>query len=236
MNGSRPTPHTFERLDRELSHLHYLLMAMGDLVNRQLKDATQAFATQNLTLAREVMTRDAEVDELELRADNEILQLFALNAPLGSDLREILMYAKSVSEMERLGNEAGLIASVPVEIPGTCESPLSVEWTEVIQPLSDAALARYGAAFRIFSVMDQKAALDFVKGQRMMDESFQAALRELMALIQKEVTDVKLAMSLALVAKSLERITRHAANLAQYALFEMNGVDYRHPSCQSRPD
>ncbi len=37
-------------------------------------------------------------------------------------------------------------------------------------------------------------------------------------------------MSLILVAKSLERVTRHAGNLTQYALFEMQGVDYRHPS------
>jgi len=157
-------------MDRELSHLHYLIMAMGDLVNRQIKDALQAFTTQDLTLARTVMSRDGEVDNLENQADNEILQLFALNSPLGSDLRETIMYAKSVSELEKLGNEAIVIARVPLEIIGTSESPLSVEWSEVIQQLGDAALARYGAAFRIFSVMDKNAALDFVKGQQMMDD------------------------------------------------------------------
>ena len=140
------------------------------------------------------------------------------------------MYAKSVSELEKLGNEAIVIARVPLEILGASESPLSVEWSEVIQQLGDAALARYGAAFRIFSVMDKNAARDFVKGQQMMDDSFQAALRELLGLIRKEVTDVDLAMSLILIAKSLERVTRHAGNLTQYALFEMQGVDYRHPS------
>lgn len=236
MNSSRPTPHTFERMDRELSHLHYLIMAMGDLVNRQIKDALQAFTTQDLTLARTVMSRDGEVDNLENQADNEILQLFALNSPLGSDLRETIMYAKSVSELEKLGNEAIVIARVPLEIMGTSESPLSVEWSEVIQQLGDAALARYGAAFRIFSVMDKNAALDFVKGQQMMDDSFQSALRELLGLIRKEVTIVDLAMSLILVAKSLERITRHAGNLTQYALFEMQGVDYRQKSGPSHRD
>jgi len=236
MNSSRPTPHTFERMDRELSHLHYLIMAMGDLVNRQIKDALQAFATQDLTLARTVMSRDSEVDKLENRADNEILQLFALNSPLGSDLREIIMYAKSVSELEKLGNEAIVIARVPLEIMGASEYPLSVEWSEVIQQLGDAALARYAAAFRIFSVMDKNAALDFVKGQQMMDDSFQSALRGLLGLIRKEVTVVDLAMSLILVAKSLERITRHAGNLTQYALFEMQGVDYRQKTGPSHRD
>jgi len=85
-------------------------------------------------------------------------------------------------------------------------------------------------------VMDKNAALDFVKGQQMMDDSFQSALRGLLGLIRKEVTVVDLAMSLILVAKSLERITRHAGNLTQYALFEMQGVDYRQKTGPSHRD
>jgi phosphate transport system protein len=214
-------------MDRELAHLHYLMLAMADLVDRQIKDALQAFVTQDLTLASSVMTRDREVDDFEIQADSEILHLLTRNSPLASDLREVIMYAKSVSELEKLGNEAVAIAGVPTEILEERDHPLSDPWKDVILQLGDATLARYGAALRIFSVMNLDGALDFIKGRQAMDDYFQSALRELTALIRNEVNDVSLAMGLMLVAKSLERITRHALNLTQYSLSEMKGVDYR---------
>ncbi|MFM8444217.1 MAG: PhoU domain-containing protein [Methylococcus sp.] len=58
------TPHTYKRLDGEFAHLRLLMTTMGHEVHRQFKDALTAFKTGDSALAREVMLRDNQVDQL----------------------------------------------------------------------------------------------------------------------------------------------------------------------------
>ena len=60
-----------------------------------------------------------------------------------------------------------------------------------------------------------------------MDGEFQSELQRLMTCIMEESIDIGLAVNLVLVAKSLDRITHHALNLAEYAMFEREGIDLR---------
>jgi phosphate transport system protein len=60
-----------------------------------------------------------------------------------------------------------------------------------------------------------------------MDGEFQSELRRLINYIMTDTINIGMAVGMVLVAKSLERITHHAQNLAEYALFEVKGVDIR---------
>jgi phosphate transport system protein len=96
-----------------------------------------------------------------------------------------------------------------------------------IDRIGEMALSNYLSAVELFEAWDETKALRVIEGHRQMDGEFQSELQRLMSSIKANTIDIGLAVSLALVAKALERITHHAQNLAEYAMFEREGVDLR---------
>ena len=219
--------HTFKRFDGELSHLQGLVLEMGDLVHRQIEDALTAFKTQNLELAQTVMGRDIHIDHLEVEADAEIINIIARHCPVGSDLRVVIAVSKSVSDLEKIGDEAVRIASLLMQLNGSLGGTLNPDLIADIDRIGGMALANYSSALELFEEWDEAKALRVIEGHRQMDGEFQSELQRLMTCIMEESIDIGLAVNLVLVAKSLDRITHHALNLAEYAMFEIEGIDLR---------
>lgn len=63
--------------------------------------------------------------------------------------------------------------------------------------------------------------------QTLVGRDIQSELQHLMTCIMEESIDIGLAVNRVLVAKSLDRITHHALNLAEYAMFEIEAIDLR---------
>lgn len=219
--------HTFKRFDGELSHLHYIVLEMGDLVHQQLSDALEAFKQQNLELAGKVMGYDHDVDRMEVSADAEIINILARYCPVGSDLRVVITVSKSVSDLEKIGDEAVRIASLLTQINHEGHGTLTADLISEIDRIGNMALSHFRAAVELFDQWDETKAHRVIEGHRQMDGEFQRELQRLMTYILEETINISLAVNLVLVAKSLDRITHHALNLAEYALFEVKGVDVR---------
>lgn len=219
--------HTFKRYDGELSSLHLMVSEMGVLVLDQLVAALDAFARQDAGAARRVMDDDIHIDRLEVFGDEEIIRVISRNAPMASDLRLVITVSKSISDLEKIGDEAVRIAGILLDIKkaahGTMSSDLALELKEVGQ----LALDNLRAALALFDVWNEEQALSVIEGHRQMDSQFQRELQRAMTCIMEDKMELGLAVSFVLVAKSLDRITHHALNLAEYALFEKKGIDLR---------
>ena len=219
--------HTIKRYDGELAHLHLLVLEMGGLVLSQLNDALTAFKTQNTCLAQHIVSRDAAVDNLEVKADQEIIHIIARRCPVASDLRVVITVSKSVSDLEKIGDEAVRIAGLLDDLVGRDKMSLDPRITREIDRIGALAIGNFQSALELFDVWDEAKALRVVDGHRQMNNEFQAELQRLMSYIMEETLEIGRAVRLVLVVKSLDRIAHHAQNLAEYVLFEMNGVDLR---------
>ncbi len=219
--------HTFKRFDGELSHLHVLVLEMGRFVNTQLTDALLAFKNRNLELAQEVIDRDIHIDNLEVDADAEILKVIARHCPVGSDLRVVIAVSKCVSDLEKIGDEAVRIASLMAQMTVGSAGHLTPELIVDIDHIGNMALSNYQSAIELFDVWDEAKAHRVIDGHRQMDGEFQSELQRLMTYLMEETIEMGLAVNLVLVAKSLDRITHHALNLSEYAMFEIKGIDVR---------
>lgn len=219
--------HIFERFDGELMHLHDVVLAMGERVLQQLKDALSAFQSRDLPLADRVRHGDIDIDRMEAAADEDILELIARRCPLGPDLRVVITVSKSVSDLEKIGDEAVRIVSLMDQIARDAEGAIPTPVQSEMERLGSMALNRLQNAIELFAVWDETKALEVIDGHREMDGEFQSELRRLIQYIMTDTIDMGMAVGLVLVAKSLERITHHAQNLAEYALFEVKGVDLR---------
>jgi phosphate transport system protein len=219
--------HTYKRFDGELENLSYLTLEMGGLVINQLHDALIAFKNRDHALAQKVIATDAEVDRLEVDADAQIVTLISKHCPVSADLRMVIAVSKSVSDLERIGDEAVRIAALVIDLFGSERRELNPQMTREVNRMGEMALTSLRHAVEVFDVWDEDKAIQVIDAHRVMEEEFQSDLRHLMTFVLEDTRTIGNAISVVLVIKSLERIGHHAQNLAEYVIFLVQGEDIR---------
>ena len=225
--------HIHKRYDGELKHLHYLTLEMGEMVIAQLRDALQAFKDRDIPLAHKIVSRDDEVDRMEVKTDEEINKLIARRCPVSADLRMVIAVSKSVSDLERIGDEAVRIAGLVIELFDHGASDSSVQMLRDVHRMGEMALDSLQNAVGLFDVWDDEMACRIIQSHREMEDEFQSDLRRLITYIMEDSRNIGHAISAALVIKALERIGHHAQNLAEYVVFQLQGVDIRNQQPQA---
>ena len=225
--------HIFKRFDQELADLNGIVHRMGGLVEDQIAKAMTALREGDVEAARHVVVRDHVVNFLDVQADEQIVNLLALRQPVGKDLRMILSLGKTVTDLERIGDEAERIARMAIDIHGSDTSPpdpllfsdafrMSTLATRMLHDVLDA-LAR----------LDVDKAIEVARGDTELDHEFQAALRRLSTYIMEDARNVGHIINVTFIVKSLERIGDHSKNIAEYVVFLVKGKDVRHVSPES---
>jgi len=79
----------------ELDALKQTLLAMGGLVEDQIRRVMQALLERDSDLAQEVIDRDRQVNAYDVEIDEKCVELLALHQPTAGDLRFITMAEKA---------------------------------------------------------------------------------------------------------------------------------------------
>lgn len=220
--------HTVQRFDGEMSNLLMLTIEMGGLVLNQVQRALEALAEEDADIAREVIIRDQEVNELELRADEQIVTLIARRAPVARDLRGIMAMSKAICDLERVGDEASKIASAVITIYDSEHSNPSYQLMRDVQNMGKLASRMLRQALEAFDELDLKKAETLTNEHYELGAEFQAGLRRLMTFIMEDSRNIGHAVNAVVITKALERIGEHSTNLAEYVIYILKGIDIRH--------
>src|SRR5262249_51204702 len=131
---------------------------------------------------------------------------------------------KIVGDIERIGDNGVNIARRSLEIMNEPE----------LKPVIDVPVAA-AAAQRIlkesldaFVNGDAQLAKRVIEGDRYIDDVCEQMLRELLTYMLEDPTTIKRALRLIFVARNLERVGDHAANIAEMVIFLVEGQDVRH--------
>src|SRR5512145_3381860 len=100
----------------ELEALKQTLLAMGGLVEDQIRRVMTALLERDDDLAREVIDRDRQVNAYDVEIDEKCVELLALHQPTAVDLRFITTAMKIVTDLERIGDQAVNIAQRAIEL------------------------------------------------------------------------------------------------------------------------
>src|SRR5687768_10602378 len=98
--------HISRQFNEELEEIRNHVMAMGGLVEQQTLDAIQALVDGDSQLGQRVVEDDHKVNEMELMVDEECNRILARRQPAASDLRLIFTIIKTITDLERIGDEA----------------------------------------------------------------------------------------------------------------------------------
>ncbi|MEZ5729296.1 MAG: phosphate signaling complex protein PhoU [Burkholderiaceae bacterium] len=187
-----------------------------------------ALAQARLSLAHEVIRREATVDRLELRLDDDVWWEVGRRNPVARDLRAVMAFSKAVADLERIGDEAARIAHVAVDIYGSDRARPDPALLRDVATMGHLAVGMLREAVRLFDSLDAPEARKVLERNTDLDAEFRSSLRRLSTFVLEDARNIGHAVNAVVVLKSLERIGEHARGLAQYVIYLVRGEDVRH--------
>jgi phosphate transport system protein len=199
---------------------------MGGLVEQQIMRAMEVLAYGDLTLADQVIADDHRVNALEVGIDDDCTHIIAKRQPTASDLRMVMAVVKTITDLERIGDEAQKIARMAKQLhqSGTRMSNQLAD----IRYACNIALDMLKTSLDAFARLDVSGAAKVVRQDEEVDERFRAILRQLMTFMMEDPRTISASIDILFIAKAIERIGDHAKNMSEYVVYLVKGKDVRH--------
>ena len=219
--------HASKQYDLDLDSIRSRVLQMGGLVESQIRRALDALGTGDRTLIDEVIADDHRVNAMEVALDGDCSQVIVRRQPAANDLRMILAITKTVTDLERMGDEAQKIARMARSIHergSTQPPPHSVD----VRHAAEVALSMLRRALDAFARLDVAAAAEVIRDDAAIDSEFRSVLRQLITFMMEDPRTISTALEIIWIAKAIERIGDHAKNMAEYVIYIVKGTDIRH--------
>jgi phosphate transport system protein len=219
------TEHTAKQFDLDLEDIRSRVMQMGGLVEQQVVRAMEGLASGDLTLIEQTIDNDKRINQLEIELDEACTHIIARRQPAASDLRMVMMVIKTITDLERIGDEAKKIAKKARSLhTDDLRAAPGIEMRHV----SDIAVGMLRQALDAFARLDMVAAAQVVRQDKEVDSEFKSIMRQLITFMMEDPRTISRSLDLLFIAKSIERIGDHAKNLAEYVVYMAKGRDVRH--------
>jgi phosphate transport system protein len=222
------TEHTYKQYDAELEAVRAKVLQMGGLVEQQIINALESLISVNPKLAKEVMEADHRVNALEVQVDEDCSHIIARRQPAASDLRMIMMVVKTITDLERIGDEATKIARVAQKIYES-DRMFKPRFNE-IKTMVTLVREMLRTALDAFARLDVTRTVEVARQDEQVDEQFRAAMRQLITFMLEDPRTISMSLEVLFVAKAIERIGDHSKNIAEYVVYMVKGKDVRHTS------
>ena len=225
MQTSDVTDHISRRFNADLEELRHQVMTMGGLVETQLASAITAIVTGDSELGLQVARDDYKVNRIEVAIDEECSRLLATRSPAASDLRLIVAIIKTITDLERIGDEAEKIGFLASKL-AAMDRP-SDSYRE-LKSLGYHVMHMTRNAMNAYVRLDVNAAVAVVEEDEEVDQEYETIVRQGITFMMEDPRSIKRVMNVMWVARSLERIGDHAKNICEYVIYMVEGRDVRH--------
>lgn len=225
-----PSEHIYKQFDADMEAVRARVLEMGGMVEEQVTQAVEALITGNTKLAETVIDQDHRVNALEVAADEACTQIIALRQPTASDLRMILTIIKTITDLERVGDEAAKIARFAIKVYDN-DRIVTPRYNE-IKYMAGMATKMLRESLDAFARLDVSGAAGVARQDMEVDEEFHLITRHLITFMMEDPRTISTFIDLLFVVKAIERIGDHAKNMSEYVVFMVKGKDVRHTTIE----
>ncbi|HXK72734.1 MAG TPA: phosphate signaling complex protein PhoU [Clostridia bacterium] len=207
------------KFDMQLEELNNSLIGMGAMCETAIASAVKALLENDLTLAKKVMESVKDINQAEKDIEAMCLKLILQQQPVAKDLRQISSILKMITDMDRIGVQAGDIAEI-VTFADLSESKDRVH----IADMAKATIKMVSESIDAFVKKDVELANQVIEYDDVVDELFTKVKDGIVNLISKDKKHGEQAVDIIMIAKYLERIGDHATNIAEWVVFSITGI------------
>lgn len=211
-------------LEMDLEQIKLKIFRMADYAMEAVTSSVSALKNSDIALADFIVKNDEEINRLEIEIDDECIKFLVTRQPAASDLRFILAMLKINTDLERIADLAANIAKETIRING---APLIKPLIDIPR-MSEIAVKMINTAFNSITEKNVEKAKSVIEMDREIDELNTQIYRELFTYMGESSKNISQSLSLINVAKSLERVGDHTKNIAERAVYYIQGEEIRH--------
>ena len=203
--------HSFSKFDSELESLRSKVLEMGGIVEEQIKNAVDALVDADAKLAKKVIDADEKVNDLEKLIDENCLLVLVKRSPAAGDLRFVSTVQKTISDLERIGDESTKIARAALRIYE--DDRMGKPSLSDIKSMAKLVSEMLHEALDSFARLDPEISLDVIKTDESVDDIYQSCMRTQLTFMLEDPRKISASMEVIYIAKALERIGDHSQNI-----------------------
>jgi phosphate transport system protein len=219
------THHISSRYNEELERLRSSVLEMGGLVERQLAQAIGGITEPDVRLIVRVAQEELHVNQLERLIDENCNRILATRSPTASDLRLIITILKTITDLERIGDEGEKIAAIAARL--ATRERAQGRYRE-LRNLGEIVTSMVHDTMDAFARLDTSLALEVLRRDRTVDEEYESIHRQNVTFMMEDPRSIRRALDVMWVVRSLERIGDHSKNICEYLIYLVHGKDVRH--------
>jgi phosphate transport system protein len=213
-----------EHFAEKLETLRRQLIAMGAEAERQIGAAIEALVKGDAGKARAVIEGDKVVDAMEVKIDEDAIELLATQQPVAGDLRLLVSALKINSDLERIGDHAVNIAEAAERLSRT--RPFK-PWVD-IPHMAEIASGMLKDSLDAFVRRDAALALAVCRRDDLLDEKNKSMIRELLTYMAENPALISTCLEIIGVSKNLERVGDLATNIGEETIYIAQGDIIKH--------
>lgn len=215
--------------DEDIRRLTELLLKMGAMVEDSISESIKALVDRDTDLANRVIERDQDIDALELRIDQEVLELIAKMQPMAFDLRFVATIMKITPDIERIGDLAQDICERAIEL----NREPRLKPVGEMEELARASQEMVRKALDAFVRRDADLAREVIEMDDYVDQLTERSFRELLTYMAESSGNVSRAIRLTFIGKYFERIGDSATNICEMVVYLVDGEVVKHSDLAS---
>lgn len=218
-------------LGQAFRRLNKSLFTLSATVEENLHLAMQAVLNGQTDLVEKIRARDLEIDLMEVDFEEECLKILALHQPVAIDLRFVVAVLKINNDLERIGDLAVNIAEHAPDLAG--KDP--VDTARRLPKMAENAQSMLRKSLDSVVGMDSALAREVLAADDEVDSDYRDLSRIIRAELRNGGTSVDDQLPVMMVSKHLERIADLATNIAEDAIYMVDGEIVRH-GCHHAPN
>ena len=214
-----------------MENIHREILVLSGMVEEMIDRASEALCDRKPLLAQQVMQEDPEIDQREVKIEEDCLKALALHQPVAIDLRRIATVLKVNNDLERIADLAVNMAERAESLAHYPEFPIPVKLKRMV----DLATMMVRGALDAFVALDVQAARRLCLLDDEVDRYNCEVIQELSSMMEKSPAHVSPGLHCFSAARHVERIADHATNIAEDVLYLVEGEIVRHRPHHSAP-
>jgi phosphate transport system protein len=205
--------------DEEIEKLEHDVLDMASRAERMVGRAVDALQRLDLSLAREVLLADDEIDQLDLDIEAQCLRLLALQQPMARDLRIVGTAMKIITDIERIGDLAVDVAKIAMKVEAEGGDPSLID----LPKISKVARQMLQASLDAYVKKDVSKLEEIARMEDETDTLYRDLRGQVHNYMRTHPDQVVSASWLLLAVHHVERIADHALNIAERVGFMVTG-------------
>ena len=204
--------------DQELERLETKIKIMASTVEASIEKSIKSLLEQDIELAKDVIKGDDLIDKMCNDLEELCMVILRRQAPLASDLREIVSCMYVIEELERIGDYAEGIAVLTIKM-GVRPLPTDLVIIPQMSKYTVEMLRMSTDTFLIKDSEEVKKRFDEIKAQDDVIDNLNSEVRlRLIELMKKKPLEIERSTYLLWVAHNLERIADRGVNIAERSM------------------